>query len=102
MIINNNNNTNNNDYNNPSQQQPYYPSAYEPSFMRNQMDYTMQGPPRPLNKDNIVEKPNSLSSDIPPYDPIKHRSGFHQGFNYDPVIQIVSLAVQALLILNFN
>lgn len=69
-------------------------TSYDPSFFTR---FTNPLPPIPssssgleqpmrfLNKDNIVEKPNSLSADIPPYDPIKHRNGFHQGFNYDPV-----------------
>ena len=37
-----------------------------------------------LSKDMIVEKPNSLSADVPPYDPIKYKNGFPQGYNYDP------------------
>jgi hypothetical protein len=67
-------------------------ATYKPSFgstnEANNSKYTYIGYtgdiPR-LNKDNIIEKPNSLSADIPPYDPIKHRTGFHQGYNYDPV-----------------
>jgi hypothetical protein len=67
-------------------------SPYKPSFgsanEANNNKYAYIGStgdiPR-LNKDNIIEKPNSLSADIPPYDPIKHRTGFHQGYNYDPV-----------------
>jgi hypothetical protein len=67
-------------------------ASYKPSFgsanEANNHKYTYIGStgdiPR-LNKDNIIEKPNSLSADIPPYDPIKHRTGFHQGYNYDPV-----------------
>jgi hypothetical protein len=27
-----------------------------------------------------------LSNDLPPYDPIKHKTGQYQGYNYDPVI----------------
>lgn len=65
------------------------PAPYEPSFYNNNTRAAMpsnplEQPMRFLNKDNIVEKPNSLSADIPPYDPIKHRNGFHQGFDYDP------------------
>lgn len=63
--------------------------SYEPSFVNQYPQETMnqlqQPPMRQQNKDNIVEKPNSLNADIPPYDPIKHRNGFHQGYNYDPV-----------------
>jgi len=57
--------------------------AYKPSF-GNQANKHDELPPMRLNKDNIVEKPNSLVADVPPYDPIKHRTGFHQGYNYDP------------------
>lgn len=80
------------------------PAPYEPSFYNNNTrglapngggggfggmpGNPLDQPMRFLNKDNIVEKPNSLSADIPPYDPIKHRNGFHQGFNYDPVCSI--------------
>ena len=66
---NNNNNSMTTTYN--SSYQPFG-SAASPSLL-----------PR-LNKDMIVEKPNSLSADLPPYDPIKDRSGLHQGYNYDP------------------
>jgi len=59
--------------------------TYKPSF-GNQASKLDELPPMRLNKDNIVEKPNSLVADVPPYDPIKHRTGFHQGYNYDPVI----------------
>jgi hypothetical protein len=59
--------------------------TYKPSF-GNQVNKQDEVPPMRLNKDNIVEKPNSLVADVPPYDPIKHRTGFHQGYNYDPVI----------------
>jgi hypothetical protein len=38
-----------------------------------------------LTKDKMIEKPNSLLDDVPSYDPIKHRAGYHQGFDYDPV-----------------
>lgn len=37
------------------------------------------------NKNNIVEKPNSLNSDFPSYDPIKHRYGHKNLYTYDPV-----------------
>ena len=57
-----------------------YP-GYVPSFYNRQLD---DQPSVRLNKDNIVEKPNSLSNDLPPYDPIKHKSGQYQGYNYDP------------------
>ena len=64
------------------QSQSSYP-GYVPSFYNRQLD---DQPGIRLNKDNIVEKPNSLSNDLPPYDPIKHKSGQYQGYNYDPVI----------------
>lgn len=67
------------------QQPSYQPSSNYNNNNNNQQMYEMSRSPIRLNKDNIVEKPNSLSADIPPYDPIKHRSGFHQGYNYDPV-----------------
>lgn len=56
--------------------------GYQPSFSNGNGINEM---PMKYNKDNIVEKPNSLMADIPPYDPIKHRTGNHQGYNYDPV-----------------
>lgn len=73
--------------------------AYKPSF-GNQVSKQDELPPMRLNKDNIVEKPNSLVADVPPYDPIKHRTGFHQGYNYDPVIALVfNLKPSALCLL---
>jgi hypothetical protein len=57
-----------------------YP-GYVPSFYNRPYDE----PVVRLNKDNIIEKPNSLSNDLPPYDPIKHKTGQYQGYNYDPV-----------------
>lgn len=36
------------------------------------------------DKNNIVEKPNSLMNDLPSYDPIKHRNGNNHGYSYDP------------------
>lgn len=61
--------------------QPYIPTVRPPQQLQ-QPFYEEQA--FRLNKDNIVEKPNSLSADIPPYDPIKHRNGNYQGYNYDP------------------
>lgn len=75
------------------------PANYQPSFYMNNTRGIappagpLDAPMRFLNKDNIVEKPNSLNADIPPYDPIKHRNGFHQGFNYDPVRSFLLLTI---------
>ena len=69
-----------------------YP-GYVPSFYNRPYDE----PVVRLNKDNIIEKPNSLSNDLPPYDPIKHKTGQYQGYNYDPVIENV-----VYLILNYQ
>lgn len=61
-------------------------NGYQPSFGNfNNNNNNYEEPIIRLNKDNIVEKPNSLNADVPPYDPIKHRNGYHQGYNYDPV-----------------
>ena len=68
-----------------------YP-GYVPSFYNRPYDE----PVVRLNKDNIIEKPNSLSNDLPPYDPIKHKTGQYQGYNYDPVIKNV------FIILNYQ
>lgn len=46
-----------------------------------------------LNRDRIVENPNSIHVDVPPYDPIKHKSGYHQGFDYNPVNYYVNLTI---------
>ena len=63
-----------------------YP-GYVPSFYNRPFDE----PVVRLNKDNIIEKPNSLSADLPPYDPIKHKTGQYQGYSYDPVNRIFKL-----------
>lgn len=55
--------------------------GYQPSFANR----PLEEPHLRFNKDNIIEKPNSLVADLPSYDPVKHRNGFHQGYNYDPV-----------------
>ena len=59
----------------------------EASMYNNTTPYArfLDEPPVRLNRDNIIEKPNSLTADMPPYDPTKVRSGFHHAFDYDPV-----------------
>jgi hypothetical protein len=66
----------NNDYN----QVTYPPEA---SMYNSNPPYAkfIDEPALRLNKDNIVERTN----DLPPYDPIKHRSGNPQGYDFDPV-----------------
>lgn len=58
---------------------------YQPSFSNK----LLEEPHLRLNKDNIIEKPNSLVADLPSYDPVKHRNGYHQGYNYDPVKKLL-------------
>lgn len=58
-------------------------NSYQPDFKYQAPFYRDETLHR-LDKNNIIEKPNSLSADTPPYDPIKHRNGFQEGYNYNP------------------
>lgn len=67
-------------------------ASYQPSFSNK----LLEEPHLRLNKDNIIEKPNSLVADVPSYDPVKHRNGYHQGYNYDPVKKFTQIPLSLI------
>jgi len=71
----NHNNSQNNSYQMNSHNVNGHPLEYRPNPDRNYK----------YDRNNIVEKPNSMNSDLPSYDPIKHRYGVSNSNDYDPV-----------------